>query len=399
MPENSSQNGIARNVSEHASHIGNGPKVSNVHSNRGKEFQAPTLQFTQVNAQSTPLSIPMKLTKELNDLLSSEKEPMPEFALTTSLAMDLLTTQFKSAPINDHPCESNQEDGISTSSIVRESNHRWKTSDPIERLKTLCQEAKESKLFEPSITRLGITSLFTAKELKQIKDELNNEPSSFESCQFKSERNQTIDSQSQTEAIKVTPKVALVDNRANLPRLPSDRNPRTQRIVELELNLEFHHEQMNQYANVPREPLFSPLELRISAPSYWTNAERQRVYRREPFVPTINDVNALVNGACNVSIEWINRQIHFMKSHQRDMVKSNDEWYALHCIRGCTYFNCAYTYYHYHVSSSNLLNFHSTTRWDIRFSNFHSTTRWDIKSMCSTSKMPPKFGIENGTMH
>ena len=152
----------------------------------------------------------------------------------------------------------------------------------------------------------------TAEESKQIKDEFYNGPtSSFEPYRFNFGRSQTTDSQSQNGSFKPTPKVDLIDYRPNLPRLPPARNQRTQRIVKLKPNLAFHHEQLNQQINNQREPLFSPFEVRISAQSYWTKSERQRVYRREPYVPTINDINAIINGACNISIEWINCQIHF----------------------------------------------------------------------------------------
>ena len=147
------------------------------------------------------------------------------------------------------------------------------------------------------------------------------------------------------------------DNLANDLRLPPKRNPKTQRIVELNPSLHFHHEQAQQIND--QSEVLTPLKLRVAAPNYWTNVERQRTYRREPFVPTLNDVNAIIDGACNIPLEWLNRQVHFMKSHQQDMMKSNDEWYALNCIRGFTYF-CGYVYYHYHVSTSNLI--HSISR-------------------------------------
>ena len=142
------------------------------------------------------------------------------------------------------------------------------------------------------------------------------------------------------------------------------RKPRTHRIVELNPGLDFHHERSKRQHG-QTEQLFTPLEQRVSAPNYWTNVEQRRVHRKEPYVPTLNDLNAIINGACNIPPEWLNRQVRLIRSHQRDKAKSNDEWYALHCIRGCTYFNCAYVYYNYHVSTSNLINFHSTTRWDI----------------------------------
>ena len=267
---------------------------------------------------------------------------------TTSLTMDVMSIQSISNEIKVHHCE--QENGISKASLVKELNHRWQTSDPIERLRTLCKEAKDSKLFEPSVTRLGITSFFTAEEVKQIKEGLQDEPlSSFEHCRARFQGSQPTNDAN----CHIKQHSGWCDNFANDPRLPPKRNPRTQRIVELNPSLEFHYEQARHF-NDQRETPFTPHERCVATPHYWTNVEQRSTYRKEPFVPTLNDINAIINGACNIPLEWLNRQVNFMKSHQRDMMKFNDEWYALHCIRGCTYFNCAYVYYHTTMSQQQI---------------------------------------------
>ena len=95
--------------------------------------------------------------------------------------MDMISIQSTSNVTNGHPVDSEPKNGISTASLVKQLNKRWQTSDPIERLRTLCKEAKDFTLFEPSVRRHGITSLFTAEELKQIKEGLHDEPI----CSFK----------------------------------------------------------------------------------------------------------------------------------------------------------------------------------------------------------------------
>ena len=224
-----SSNGIEQNVSQNSSQNGTEPNVSTNYSSSpsmeyddefeldvGIEFKVPN-DSTIVENESTSLNIPRELPNEFYKRLSEGTKTGSTFVPSTSLAMDVMSIQSTSNKAEVHPSE--LENGISTASLVKELNKRWQTSDPIERLRTLCKEAKDSTFFEPSVTRLGITSLFTAEELKQIKEGIYNEPiSSFEPPRFKFKEDQ--------------PKNFL-------PK----RNPRTHRIVELNPSLDFHHEQ------------------------------------------------------------------------------------------------------------------------------------------------------------
>ena len=112
-----------------------------------------------------------------------------------------------------------------------------------------------------------------------------------------------------------------------------------------------------------KKAFFLPLERRPITPTHWLNAENQQVSLHAPFQPTQNDIDLVTHHACKLPQEWITRQIQLL-GIDPSSARTNEEWYALHCIRGCTYFNCGYVFYNYHPSIHNPVEYALVTRWD-----------------------------------
>ena len=112
-----------------------------------------------------------------------------------------------------------------------------------------------------------------------------------------------------------------------------------------------------------KKAFFLPLERRPITSTHWLNAENQQVPLRTPFKPTQNDIDLVSHHACKLPPEWITRQTQLL-GIDPSSARTNEEWYALHCIRGCTYFNCGYVFYNYHPSIHNPVEYALVTRWD-----------------------------------
>ena len=125
----------------------------------------------------------------------------------------------------------------------------------------------------------------------------------------------------------------------------------------------FHYESHSSSHNQPRKEYFLPLEKRAVSNDYWLNADNIEVPLRLPFRPTQNDLDLIADHNCKIPLEWLIRQRH-LASHDPMSARTNEEWYTLHCIRGCTYFNCGYLYYNYHPSVHNPVEYSLVTRWD-----------------------------------
>ena len=113
----------------------------------------------------------------------------------------------------------------------------------------------------------------------------------------------------------------------------------------------------------PKKHFFLPLERRPITSTHWLSAENQQVPLHAPFQPTQNDIDLVSHHACKLPQEWITRQTQLL-GIDPSSARTNEEWYALHCIRGCTYFNCGYVFYNYHPSINNPVEYALVTRWD-----------------------------------
>lgn len=79
----------------------------------------------------------------------------------------------------------------------------------------------------------------------------------------------------------------------------------------------------------------------------------------------MNDLNQIIYGTCNILMKWITTQVYHLEANQFHLAKTKEQWYAVHCICGCTYYNCGFIFYNYHVSESNIISYHTLSRFDI----------------------------------
>ena len=95
-------------------------------------------------------------------------------------------------------------------------------------------------------------------------------------------------------------------------------------IQVIDPSVNFHYEAIPRHLQERNEPYFVPLENRILTNEYWINAENRLVYRYTPYVPTINDLNQIKLGTCNILYKWITQQLQHFENNRIDLMKTKD---------------------------------------------------------------------------